>query len=100
MNIPPELLNQVLDELADRVALRLREDGSGVHARAHEDGDGWRLVSVKELATRVGRSERWVHASCRDRGLPFVRLDRGGKAFDLEDVRAWARARRVPLEDR
>ena len=47
----------------------------------------------------LGRSERSVHTYVKDRGLPYIRLDGGALAFDPDDVRAWARARRVPAAE-
>lgn len=85
-----DVLDGLLDELADRVAERLASAPSPSPSPASE---GWRLFSVGELAERMGRSTRWVHEAVKTRGLPYVRLDGGGKAFDLEDVRVWALTR-------
>lgn len=35
----------------------------------------------------------------KDRGLPYIRLDGGALAFDLELVREWALAQSVPALD-
>lgn len=82
-----------VEELAERLAAILLE-----HDAAPPAGEPWRLLDVGEVAVVLGRSRRWVHGAVKDRGLPFIRLDGGALAFDLEDVRTWARARRVPAE--
>lgn len=85
----------LVDELAPRVAAELAERLSPPAA-----AEPWRLVGVDAVAAALGRSRRWVHGAVKERGLPFVRLDGGALAFDLEDVRAWALDRRVPaVED-
>ena len=48
---------------------------------------------MSEVAARLGRSTRWVRERAGD--LAFVRLDGGALAFDLEDVRCFARERRI-----
>ena len=92
LHLPDELI----DEIATAVAARLATDGVVPPARAREDR--WRLLSVDEVAEIFGRSPRWVHDAVVKRQLPFVRIDGGGRMFDLDDVRAWARGRRVPAE--
>ncbi len=82
-----------VDEIAQRVAAILH--GKGLDP---SPGESWRLLSVDEVAASLGRSRRWVHGAVKDRGLPFIRLDGGALAFDLDDVRTWARGRRVPAE--
>jgi excisionase family DNA binding protein len=53
------------------------------------------LLDVSEVAERLGRSTRWVRERAKRGDLPFVRLDGSALAFDLEDVRGFARARRI-----
>ena len=86
-------LDAILDELAARVAARL---DSATDSPA--PSSPWRLLDVDEVAAMLGRSPRSVHTYVK-RGLPFIRLDGGALAFDPDDVRAWARARRVPAAE-
>ena len=83
-----------VEELAQRVAELLAERG-----QSPPPGEPWRLLGVDEVAAVLGRSRRWVHGAVKERGLPHIRLDGGALAFDLEDVRAWALARRVPAAE-
>ena len=94
MNAELRFPDEFVSAIADAVEARL----AGADGDAGPE-DGWRLLTVGEVAKLVGRSPRWVHDAVTNRGLPFVRLDGGGRMFDLEDVRAWVRARRVPAVD-
>jgi hypothetical protein len=94
VSVDGRILQQLLEEVAGLVVARL-EAGSPAPVEA----ESWRLLSVDQVAELFGRSSRWVHSAVKDRGLPYVRLDGGGKMFDPVDVRAWARARRVPAVD-
>src|SRR5438128_32884 len=89
-----ELLAGLVAAIADEVAARLDRvlDASSTGP----DVERWRLLTVDEVAVRLGRSERWVRERAKRGELPFVRLDGGALAFDLEDVRAFVLARRVP----
>lgn len=91
MNLDVDLL---LDELADRVAARLR-----LHVESAPAAQSWRLLDVDEVAERLGRSTRWVRERAKRGDLPFVKLDGGAFAFEESDLRAFARARRVSLDD-
>ena len=84
----------LLDELADRVAERLRPLFASSPA-----GESWRLLDVEQAAERLGRSTRWVRERAKRGDLPFVRLDGGGLAFEEADLRAFAQARRVSAEE-
>jgi hypothetical protein len=84
----------LLDELADRVADRLRP----LLAPA-PGAESWRLLDVEQVADRLGRSTRWVRERAKRGDLPYIRLDGGAFAFDEADLRAFAHARRVSAED-
>jgi hypothetical protein len=86
------ILGQLIDVLAEAIAPRVAElvAEQVTPARLEEP---WRLLSVEEAAQRLGRSTRWV----RDHKdvIGWVRLDGGAFAFDIEDLRRFARERRV-----
>lgn len=95
MNVELRIPDVLVEVIADAVAARLAGDALG---RPHESR--WRLLAVDEVAELLGRSPRWVHDAVTRRGLPHVHLDGGGgRMFDPADVRAWARARRIPAVD-
>lgn len=85
------LLEQFVDEIAERVVARLE-----LRAAVEEP---WRLLTLEEAAARLGRSERTVRGWVKAGALHHVRLDGGALAFELEDLRAFAEARRVSAED-
>jgi excisionase family DNA binding protein len=97
VNVPDVLLVEVVDRIAGALAPRLSD--ALVACCERPAPEPWRLLDVDEVAATLGRSRRWVHGAVKERGLPFVRLDGGALAFDPEDVRAWARARRVPAAE-
>jgi hypothetical protein len=86
--------DEQLDELAERIAARVTP------AAATAAPERWQTVGLPELAEMLGRSERW----CREQTkaahdpLPFLLLGDGSRRFDVDDVRAWARRRRVPAD--
>lgn len=90
MTLRPELLQEVVEAIADEVAARVAAQVAGVSS-----GEQWRLYTLAEVVDMVGRSERWVRERVKRGELPHVKLDGGALAFDLADVRAFARARRV-----
>lgn len=91
MNVPAELLEQLVrglaEELAPRVAAELAASSGGE--------EPWRLWTLEDVCARLGRSERTVRAWVKRGQLPHVRLDGGALAFEPDDVRAFAQARRV-----
>jgi excisionase family DNA binding protein len=89
-----ELTLHVPDELVDAIARRVVAEFAAV-PQAEAGGEPWRLLNVEEAAARLGRSTRWVRERAKRGELPSVRLDGGALAFDVEDLRAFARARRV-----
>jgi predicted DNA-binding transcriptional regulator AlpA len=91
-------LDTLVELVAERVATRVLAD-IAAQAPASLAGESWRLLDVDEVADMLGRSPRQVHTYAKERGLPYVRLDGGALAFDPEDVKAWARARRVPAAE-
>jgi hypothetical protein len=90
-------IGALLDVVADRIAKRVVEQ-FGPGAGEPSEPDPWHLLDVEAVGAMLGRSKRWVHGAVKERGLPHIRLDGGALAFDPDDVRAWARARRVPAE--
>jgi hypothetical protein len=87
VQLPPALLEQVAERVAELVAEELS------HAVSNFGEEPWHLLTVDEAAKRLGRSTRWV----RDHKelIGWVRLDRGALAFELEDMRQFARERRI-----
>lgn len=94
LRVTSQALDALVGLVAARVAALVITEIESVVSPAMSEP--WRLVDVEEVAAMLGRSTRWVHQSVKERGLPFVRLDGGALAFDPDDVRAWALARRVP----
>jgi excisionase family DNA binding protein len=71
------------------------------HPRA-VDGEHPGLLTVQDLARRLGMSRRWIHERTRLRQIPHYRLGRALR-FDLEEVRAWLaqyRSAPAPLDTR
>ncbi len=96
--------NALLDEIVSLLAAELAPAVANELERRSPKpspacGEPWRLLDVEEVAAILGRSRRWVHGAVKERGLPYLRLDGGALAFDPEDVRAWAQARRVPAAE-
>jgi predicted DNA-binding transcriptional regulator AlpA len=103
--LPADALAVLVDLLANAVAARvaaivldaMTASGQATsQAGTRPSPEAWRLLNVAQVAELLGRSPRWVHGAVKDKGLPYIRLDGGALAFDVDDVRAWARARRVP----
>lgn len=82
-SVPVELVEAIAEAVAARLEL----------PRAHSEA--WRLLDVTETAAMLGRSTRWVRDRAKIGDLPWVRLDGGALAFDPDDVREFARSRRV-----
>ena len=95
MNVPAEMVDDFVAKLADELAPRI---GDALVA-ATVASDDWRLLDVEEAASRLGRSTRWVRERAKRGDLPFVRLDGGALAFELDDLRTFAARRRVSAED-
>jgi hypothetical protein len=97
VNIPAgfltELVSQLAAELAPLVADELRAGPSPTSA------ERWRLLDAEQAAEILGRSERWVRERTTRGDLPFVKLDDGGRMYDPEDLRAFAKARRIAANE-
>lgn len=89
-----DLLSEFVELVAAEVAARL-----GPPPSPPPPEEPWRLLDVEEAAARLGRSTRWIRERAKRGELPHIRLDGGALAFDVDDLRAFARARRVPAED-
>lgn len=94
MSTPAELLEQLVDAIAGELAVRA---GAGLAASAPVEQ--WRLATLEEAAAMMTRSERWVRERVKRGDLPVIRLDGGALAFDVDDLRAFAAARRVGSVD-
>lgn len=96
----PEVLEQLITAIAEQIAPRVAAALAG-HEQAPTEIEPWRTIGLPEAAERLGRSERWVRERTKDAAdpLPFLRLGDGSLRFDADDVRAWARRRRVPAVD-
>jgi hypothetical protein len=88
-------IEALIDELASKIGLRVAELVAA-QLPPIVVAEPWGLLDSAGVAKMLGRSERWVRDRARDGSLPWVRLDGGAKAFDPDDVRAFARARRIP----
>lgn len=86
------LLRQLVDVLAEEIAPRVAELVAE-RVTAAPAAEPWRLLSVEEAAQRLGRSTRWVR-NHKD-AIGWVKLDGGAFAFDVDDLRRFARERRV-----
>jgi hypothetical protein len=95
LELPEELVERITDLRAGEVAARV------IAALRHDDAraEPWHLLDLDDAATRLGRSTRWVRDRVKAGELPYVRLDGGAFAFELDDLRSFARARRVALEE-
>lgn len=59
----------------------------------HEHASPNRLLTMPEVADRLGMSSRWVRQMVADKQIASVRLGRAIRVFP-EDVEAFARGRR------
>lgn len=83
----------LVEELAPRIAAEL-----AASLPAAELAEPWRLYDLEEAAGMFGRSTRWVRERVKRGELPFVKLDGGALAFELDDLQAFAEARRVSAD--
>lgn len=79
------------EELASIVRAEL--DAAGVSGGS--PAEPWRLLTLEDACERLSRSGRWVRERVKSGELPVVRLDGGALAFEIEDLQAFAAARRV-----
>jgi hypothetical protein len=94
-HLTEQLIAALAEELAPRIAAELASQLPPPPA-----AEPWHLLDLEEAAGRLGRSTRWVRDRAKRGDLPFVRLDGGRLAFELDDLRAFARDRRIPLAAR
>jgi excisionase family DNA binding protein len=92
-------LLQLLDLVAERLASRVAAALAIAAPDDVQQAEPWRLLDVSEAAARLNRSTRWIRERAKRGDLPFVRLDGGALAFELEDVQAFARARRISADE-
>jgi excisionase family DNA binding protein len=95
VGLPPTFFEPLLDLVVERLVPPLTAELATALHQVDTANETWRLLDVDEVAIRLGRSARWVRERAKQGQLPFVRLDGGALAFELEDVHAFARARRV-----
>jgi excisionase family DNA binding protein len=97
--LAPHLTEQLVAALAEELApLIAAELAAQVPQPA--TAEPWHLLDLEEAAQRLGRSKRWVRERAKTGDLPHVRLDGGALAFELDDLREFARERRIPLAGR
>ena len=90
-----ELLDLLLQQLTTSIVATLTSE----LVAAQPQPQAWSLLNVHEAAAYFQRSTRWVRQQAKRGQLPFVRLDGGALAFELEDIQAFARARRIAADD-
>src|SRR5262249_50048712 len=91
----PDPLDSFLDLVVERLIPPLTAELATTFSHFQPEAEPWRLLNVDEVATRLGRSTRWVRERVKRGQLPHVRLDGGALAFEIEDVQAFAAARRI-----
>lgn len=97
MNVPAELLEALVTELAAELAPRIAVELLARQPAPTEDA--WGLVTLEEAAAALTRSTRWVRERTKRGDLPHVRLGGGGAlAYRREDLEHFAAAHRVPAE--
>jgi excisionase family DNA binding protein len=94
-HLTEQLVAALAEELVPRLALELAAQLPPLPA-----AEPWHLLDLEQAAERLGRSTRWVRERAKRGDLPFVRLDGGRLAFELDDLREFARDRRIPLARR
>jgi hypothetical protein len=94
-----ELVEQFVAALVEQLAPRIAAELAASMPASGEVSEPWRLYDLEEAAGMFGRSTRWVRERVKRGDLPFVKLDGGALAFELEDLQAFARARRIAADD-
>jgi hypothetical protein len=97
--LAPHLTEQLVAALAEELAPRLAAELAG-QLPSSPVAEPWHLLDLQQAAERLGRSPRWVRERAKTGALPHVRLDGGRLAFELDDLREFARERRIPLAAR
>jgi excisionase family DNA binding protein len=99
MGLTPGALQQSVNVVVEQLASCIAAQVVSQLPEARSETEPWHLLDVNEAATRLGRSTRWVRERAKRGELPFVRLDGGALSFELEDVQAFARARRISADE-
>jgi hypothetical protein len=94
-HLTEQLVAALAEELAPRLAVELAEQFPQPATQ-----EPWHLLDLEQAAERLGRSTRWVRERVKTGALAHVRLDGGRLAFELDDLREFARERRIPLAGR
>ena len=88
-NVPASIdWNAILDDLAERIAAKLRDQGASPRMR--------RLLSREAAAEYIGRTESGVDHLVASGAIPTVRADRR-VMFDVRDLDAWIDANKAVL---
>jgi excisionase family DNA binding protein len=93
------MLDWLIDLVLERFVPPIAAELATALPKLEPINEPWRLLTVDDVATRLGRSTRWVRERVKQGELPFVRLDAGALAFELEDVQAFARSRRISARE-
>jgi hypothetical protein len=99
VSVAPELLDRLVGELTELLAPRVAAELAARMPMPTTAGQ-WRLLDVEEAAAAFGRSTRWVRERAKRGDLPYIRLDGGGLAFEVDDLRAFTASRRVSADSR
>jgi hypothetical protein len=76
------------DELARALAAVLESAIANIAVRpTHEQ---WRLLTAREAARTLGRSESWLRQRTARGDIPYVRLDAGSRMYRLCDLEEYA----------
>lgn len=94
------MTENILESLVDLIAARVVDQLRPLLAAPEPASEEWRLLNVEQAAAALGRSDRWVRERAKRGDLPYVKLDGGAFAFELEDLQAFAAVRRVGGERR
>ena len=97
--LAPHLTEQLVAALAEELAPRLAAE-LATQLPPPPAAEPWHLLDLEQAAHRLGRSPRWIREKAKTGLLPHVRLDGGRLAFELDDLREFARDRRIPLAGR
>jgi excisionase family DNA binding protein len=79
----PPLLDQLLNELAARIAAKLAEHLAGIASAPPQ-----RLLTIEQAAEYLSRSTGAVEHMIASRKIPCVRMDRRVQ-IDVHDLDAW-----------
>jgi excisionase family DNA binding protein len=92
-------LDAVIDVIVDAVVEKLAGRIGDVMTANGAPAEPWRgLVDAEGAAELLACSKRTIHNYVKMRGLACVRVG-SRRLFDVDDLRDWARAHRVPADD-